>query len=218
MILLLVTAFLAAAQAWSQSPSDARYLSTYAGGATSGTLDPLYIRPPPSKTLRNYTFDAFGPYAIAETVLIAGLDQATNTPPEWRQGFVGYSERFGSDFGIAAGWNNHALWARRGLQGRYLVLSLQMHRFHSPAPPCGDLHIHGASRRRRPSRLLYPVACRAVCGRSGLRSTVGIRLATTAKDALRMGNYSLLESCRREYCLGVSLQRTPRLVFTHSFE
>jgi hypothetical protein len=51
--------------------------------------------------MRHYAFDAFGPYASAFTVAAAGLDQATNTPPEWGQGFGAYGERLRSDFGIA---------------------------------------------------------------------------------------------------------------------
>jgi ABC-type dipeptide/oligopeptide/nickel transport system ATPase subunit len=50
--------------------------------------------------LRKFAFDAIGPYALAGATLTAGFDQATNTPPEWQQGLVGYSERFGSDLGI----------------------------------------------------------------------------------------------------------------------
>jgi hypothetical protein len=32
----------------------------------------------------------------------AGINQAHNTPPEWKQGAEGYGKRFGSNFGIAA--------------------------------------------------------------------------------------------------------------------
>jgi hypothetical protein len=33
---------------------------------------------------------------------VAGISQADNTPPEWKQGGEGYGRRFASDFGIAA--------------------------------------------------------------------------------------------------------------------
>jgi hypothetical protein len=56
-----------------------------------------------SKTkLHSYVFDAFGPGPIVGAALAAGINQADNTPPEWKQGAEGYSKRFGSDFGIAA--------------------------------------------------------------------------------------------------------------------
>jgi hypothetical protein len=50
----------------------------------------------------NYGFDAFGPYPIAGSAFAAGMNQMSNAPPEWNQGLKGYSRRFGSDFGIAA--------------------------------------------------------------------------------------------------------------------
>ena len=87
-------------QARSQSSSNTGHSMADAGTTTSGTVNLAYVSPPPSKTLRSFTFDALGPYAVTGAALAAGLDQATNTPPQWKQGFVGYSERFGSDFGI----------------------------------------------------------------------------------------------------------------------
>ena len=51
--------------------------------------------------VRNYVFDAFGPYPVAGAAIIAGIHQASNAPPEWKQGVEGYSKRFGSDYGIA---------------------------------------------------------------------------------------------------------------------
>jgi hypothetical protein len=64
--------------------------------------DLTYTRPPQSTKLRNYVFDAFGPYPIVGAGLAAGVNQWQNTPPEWKQGAEGYAKRFGSDFGIAA--------------------------------------------------------------------------------------------------------------------
>jgi hypothetical protein len=64
--------------------------------------DLRYIRPTTKMKLHSYVFDAFGPYPIAVAALAAGINQANNTPPEWRQGAAGYSKRFASDFGIAA--------------------------------------------------------------------------------------------------------------------
>ena len=64
--------------------------------------DLTYLRPPHATKLRNYLFDAFGPYPVVGAGLAAGINQADNTPPEWGQGAKGYSKRFSSDFGIAA--------------------------------------------------------------------------------------------------------------------
>ncbi len=61
-----------------------------------------YTRPTEKTKLRNYVFDAFGPYPIAGAAFAAGIGQAYDTPPEWKQGAAGYSKRFGSNFGIAA--------------------------------------------------------------------------------------------------------------------
>jgi hypothetical protein len=61
-----------------------------------------YMRPTGKAKLHNYVFDAFGPYPIVGAGFAAGVNQAYNTPPEWKQGAAGYSKRFGSDFGIAA--------------------------------------------------------------------------------------------------------------------
>jgi len=61
-----------------------------------------YTRPTETTKIRNYFFDAFGPYPIVGAALAAGFDQARNAPPDWRQGAERYGKRFGSDFGIAA--------------------------------------------------------------------------------------------------------------------
>ena len=61
-----------------------------------------YKRPTETTKLRNYLFDAFGPYPIVGATITAGHDQAHNQPPEWRQGAEGYGRRYASDFSIAA--------------------------------------------------------------------------------------------------------------------
>jgi hypothetical protein len=75
-------------------------------GAVATTTPPppdlTYIRPTAATKLHNYVFDAFGPYPIVGAAFTAGLNQIYDTPPEWKQGAEGYSERFGSNFGIAA--------------------------------------------------------------------------------------------------------------------
>jgi hypothetical protein len=48
---------------------------------------------------------------VAGSALVAGVNQFTNSPPEWNQGVEGYAKRFGSDFGTVA----VAVTARYGL-------------------------------------------------------------------------------------------------------
>jgi hypothetical protein len=62
----------------------------------------MYVRPTPKTRLKNLGLDAIGPYPLAGSALAAGINQSTNTVPEWLQSFAGYSRRFGSDFGVAA--------------------------------------------------------------------------------------------------------------------
>jgi hypothetical protein len=71
-------------------------------GATAAQPAPPYMRPTHATKLRNYFFDAFGPYPIVGAAIAAGVSQASNGIPEWRQGVEGYGRRFASDFGIAA--------------------------------------------------------------------------------------------------------------------
>ena len=64
--------------------------------------DLTYTRPTHEIKVRNYFFETFGPYPILGAALAAGVSQADNATPEWKQGMEGYSKRFASAFGIAA--------------------------------------------------------------------------------------------------------------------
>ncbi len=92
-----VSPLLASAQSLADSPDSPSTVAT-----TTAQPDLTYTRPTQKTKLRNYVFDTFGPYPIAGAALAAGVNQAYNTPPEWRQGIEGYSKRFGSNFGIEA--------------------------------------------------------------------------------------------------------------------
>jgi hypothetical protein len=85
-----------------QSPVDFNEDLGVAVSASSSRIDLTYTRPTERTKGINYLFDAFGPYPIAGAALGAGINQWTNSPPEWNQGLKGYSRRFGSDYGIAA--------------------------------------------------------------------------------------------------------------------
>ena len=62
---------------------------------------PTYTQPSQATMFKYYFSETFGPYTLAGSAAAAGLDQFTNSPPEWNQGVKGYARRFGSDFGIS---------------------------------------------------------------------------------------------------------------------
>jgi hypothetical protein len=101
-MVLLLAAPLLSALAVAQSLTDSGDHSDIVAGTTVAQPDLTYTRPTEKTKVQNYLFDAFGPYPIAGAAFGAGISQAYNTPPEWKQGAQGYSRRFGSDFGIAA--------------------------------------------------------------------------------------------------------------------
>jgi hypothetical protein len=61
-----------------------------------------YTRPNQKTRIDNFVFDAFGPYPLLGSALAAGVNQFNNSPPEWHQGVEGYSKRWSSDYGIVA--------------------------------------------------------------------------------------------------------------------
>jgi hypothetical protein len=88
--------------AGAQSLIDAGDSSGTIANTTVAQPDLTYTRPTEKTKIENYIFDAYGPYPAVGAVFAAGIGQAYNTPPEWKQGAEGYSKRFGSGFGIAA--------------------------------------------------------------------------------------------------------------------
>lgn len=73
-----------------------------AASNTSGQPGLMYVRPTQKTRVDNYLFDAFGPYSLTGSAIAAGIDQYTNSPPEWNQDAAGFGKRFGSDLGIGA--------------------------------------------------------------------------------------------------------------------
>jgi hypothetical protein len=61
-----------------------------------------YTRPTHKVKLVNYLFDAFGPYPIVASGMLAGINQASNSPRDWDQGMTGFGRRWGSNYGISA--------------------------------------------------------------------------------------------------------------------
>jgi hypothetical protein len=101
MLLLLVAAALPL-PVKAQALADSRHSSETVASTTPVHPDLAYFRPTEKTRVRNYFFDTFGPYPIVGAAMAAGINQADNTPPEWKQGAAGYGKRFESDFGIAA--------------------------------------------------------------------------------------------------------------------
>jgi hypothetical protein len=94
-----------ASVAKAQSAAGAGTSSSSAASPSPSTAQPqvgvTYTRPTEKTKLRNYVFDAFGPYPILGAAILGGINQADKTPPDWGQGAGAYGERVGSDFGIA---------------------------------------------------------------------------------------------------------------------
>jgi hypothetical protein len=104
LLFLLAIASLAAlpAPASADSSPDPAGSSSAVAATTPEQQDLSYTRPTQTTKLRNYAFDAFGPYPIAGAAITAGVNQLGNAPPEWNQGAKGYGRRVGSSYGIAA--------------------------------------------------------------------------------------------------------------------
>jgi hypothetical protein len=105
-IVLLSTAVLP--MAMRSQTVDSQSLATPATSDSAATstvqIQPKFIYAPPTQRTRatNYLFDAFGPYPLLGSAFAAGLSQSSDAPPEWGEGAEGYGKRIGSDFAIAA--------------------------------------------------------------------------------------------------------------------
>src|ERR1700722_2148570 len=64
------------------------------------TLAPTYLRPTEKEKARAYFASSFGVYSMVGNAFAAGINQAYDSPPEWKQGAAGYAKRFGSNFGV----------------------------------------------------------------------------------------------------------------------
>lgn len=215
MVPLVVAAALTAVsvQTRSQSLSSSGDSSANAGVIFAEKPDYLtYVRPTPTAMLKHYAFDAFGPYALAFTAFTAGFDQATNTPPEWKQGFGGYAERFGSDFGIAAVGTT----ARYGTAAAFRDdTSYYRCECKGAFPRLGHAVFSTLTARRGRDghrvfsfpALVAPYVGSMVGVYGWYPSRYGV------KDALRMGNYSLLESAGTNIALEF-LYKGPHFLFS----
>jgi hypothetical protein len=162
-----------------------------ASSALQGDL--VYTRPTEEIKLRNYVFDAFGPYPIAGAAGVAAIGQMDNTPAAWRQGMAGYSKRFGSALGIAAistttryamaeALKEDTLYYRCECKGLFPRLS------HAVASTLTARHGEDGHRAFSFSALVAPYAGTVAAVYAWYPDNYGTR------SALRMGNYNLLGS------------------------
>jgi hypothetical protein len=197
LLALVVAAVLTAMVAM---PAPARSQSSLSSGDPSATLeitapeplDQTYVLPTERTKVSNYAFDAFGPYPFAVAGVAAGINQWTNSPPEWGQGTQGFGKRFGSNFGIAA----IGTTMRYGLAEAFREDTLYYRcECEGPFPRLRHAVISTLTGRRGEdghrvfsfSALAAPYAGSMIAVYAWYPDRFG------AKDAFRMGNYSLLE-------------------------
>jgi len=175
-----------------QSLVDSGSMSTTSASVIPELPAVVYTRPTEATKLRNFSYDTFGPYPLVGAALIAGVDQATNTPPEWKQGAQSYSERFGSDFGILAvsttthyalaeAFKEDTLYYRCECRGIFPRLS------HAVVSTLTGRHGEDGHRFFSVPALVAPYAGAMTAVYGWYPDRYG------AKDGFRMGNYSLLE-------------------------
>ncbi len=195
MLMVLVTAALAAIPLPGRSqslvsPGDPSAIAGTTASAT-GTLDLDYVRPTERTKVSDYAFDAFGPYPIAGAAFAAGINQWTNSPPEWGQGAEGFGKRFGSDFGIAA----IGTAARYGLAEAFREDTMYYRcECTGPLPRLRHAAISTfTGRRGQDGHRVFSISA-LVAPYAGTMTAVYLWYPDrfNAKDAFRMGNYSLL--------------------------
>lgn len=84
----------------SPAASRAQSQSKTAPMATSSSNANAYVFPTGAERFHNYLWNSFGPLAIAQDLMAAGIAQANNTIPDWGQGMEGFGRRFGTAFGV----------------------------------------------------------------------------------------------------------------------
>jgi hypothetical protein len=180
---------------------------------TSSQAEPMYARPARGIMFENYAYDTFGPYPVVSAAFTAGMSQSSNAPPEWHQGAKGYARRFGSDFGMAATATTTRYALSAMLKEDALYYRCECRAF-LPRFRHAVLSTATARNERDGHRVLsIPAILAPYVG-----STVAVygwypdRFG--AKDALRMGSYSLLASVGGNVALEF-LYRGPRSLLSH---
>ncbi len=157
----------------------------------SGTLDLSYVRPSEKTKARNYALEVFGPYPVVAAGATAGINQWTNSPPDWGQGAEGYGKRFGSDFGIGAisttaHYGLSEIFREDTLYYRCECSGLFPRLRHAVVSTFSGRRGEDGHRAFSFSALAAPYAGSMIAVYAWYPDRFG------AKDAFRMGNYSLL--------------------------
>jgi hypothetical protein len=162
--------------------------------------NPLYSRPAERMKLRAYWFDAYGPYPIVGAALIAGVNQAENTPPEWGQGGGAFGKRYGSNlaiaavttttrYGLAEAFREDTLYYRCECKGIFRRLE------HVMISTVTARHGEDGHRQLSFPAIVAPYAGTMTAVYAWYPARYG------AKDALRMGNYNLLAFAGENFAL-----------------
>ena len=117
---LAVPPVLAKAQALVDSPDSSGTIAS----TPSAQPDLTYTRPTEKTKIQNYLFDAFGPYPAIGAAFAAGIGQAYDTPPEWKQGAEGYTQAIWIGLRNRSDQHVDAIWTSGSVEGRYVVLPL----------------------------------------------------------------------------------------------
>lgn len=157
----------------------------------SGTLDLSYVRPSEKTKAINYALEVFGPYPVVAAGATAGINQWTNSPPDWGQGAEGYGKRFGSDFGIGAisttaHYGLSEIFREDTLYYRCECSGLFPRLRHAVVSTFSGRRGEDGHRAFSFSALAAPYAGSMIAVYAWYPDRFG------AKDAFRMGNYSLL--------------------------
>jgi hypothetical protein len=174
-----------------QSSLDAGDVSGTAASTNVAQAQPTYSRPTEITKIHNYTFEAFGPLPIGVAAVEAGINQEDNSPPEWNQGVEGYSRRFGSDLAIEAVSTTTRYALSEALREDALYYRCDCRGFF---PRLGHAAISTLTARRGEDghrvfsipALIAPYAGSMTAVSAWYPSRYG------AKDAFRMGNYTML--------------------------
>jgi len=147
--------------------------------------------PAANKTFKNFLVDTVGPYPLAMAVFTAAIHQGTDNPPEWRQGAVALSKRFGSNMGITAVGNT----TRYGLAA-VLKEDTSYHRCRCAGVPHRLTHAAFSAlvaRRKSDGKSVFSVPGLAAPYAATMTATYAWYPARYGvRDAFRMGNYNLL--------------------------
>jgi hypothetical protein len=174
-----------------QSLNDSGDSSGAAASTPVALTDLPYAPPAQAIKLRNYFFDAFGPYPIVGAAAVAGINQADNAPPEWKQGAESYGKRFASAYAVGAvstttryalaeAFKEDTLYYRCECTGLFPRLKHAM---------ISTL----TARRGEDGRSVFSVSALVAPYAGSMAAVYGwYPDRYGARDALRMGNYNLL--------------------------